>query len=120
MYWGDHNKKPLNKILPNIGINRSFARNEQNLGNRSATRFPVNACYTPRAVGESATWFDRREKVRRSPPLQVHKCRNFVWKMVNSAKFFNRNRFNFLLDFRFNMSNCHFIYSANTFTIVLN
>src|SRR3989339_1138219 len=36
------------KIVINIGINRSFATKEQNLGNRSATRFPVNACYVPR------------------------------------------------------------------------
>ncbi|MFH1452116.1 MAG: hypothetical protein ABIF88_03005 [archaeon] len=49
-------EKCSSAIRLNIGINRSFATKEQNLGNRSATRFPVNACYTPRAEGESATW----------------------------------------------------------------
>ena len=36
-----------------------------NLGNRSATRFPLNSCYTPRAEGESAMWSELKAKKSR-------------------------------------------------------
>ena len=49
----------------NIRIRESFARNEQNLGERSATSEPIKTCYMTRAK-QSEARVQRGERLKRS------------------------------------------------------